>query len=532
MPHRRFAYWSAILLTLTGAFCAMFRYSTSGIDQALPSEDSWRVTYELEFKAEKAGAQIFIALPRDSSACRVFKSNIRSEKTLPSSEAHVKTTVREPSCKYDDREIKLTVSHPGEHQIVADLGIHSRNEENLPTKETSESPEPDNYGRYLASESGIQVKGKEVLATREQLTSDSASKSELLSRFFEYVHSEIETRSENKPEYAEQALRSSEAEAIGKARAMTALSRAAGIPARLVSGVELKETNKASAHFWMEAFVNGKWKPFDPENGYEGEIPHYYLVLRRSRLSFVCGTGITDLQTNISISEIHPAISISSAQLWPGKDLPLAEIFSLKRLPLELQPTLAVLLLFPLAALITTLFKTVIGIDTVGNFTPSLLALSFVYTGWQIGALLLFLVVSIGLLGRTLLERMKLLLLPRLSIVLTLVILGMILGLSIVDHFALTPITGLVLLPMVITTMIVERFYVAEEEEGISYSLQLLAGTVFVGFFCFLLLNWKAAGQLFLSYPELHFLTMAALILLGSYRGFRLSELWRFRDLQ
>ena len=32
-------------------------------------------------------------------------------------------------------------------------------------------------------------------------------------------------------------------------------------------------------------------------------------------------------------------------------------------------------------------------------------------------------------------------------------------------------------------------------------------------------------------YPELHLFTVAALILLGRYTGYRLTELWRFRDL-
>ena len=33
------------------------------------------------------------------------------------------------------------------------------------------------------------------------------------------------------------------------------------------------------------------------------------------------------------------------------------------------------------------------------------------------------------------------------------------------------------------------------------------------------------------TYPEVHFFTIAAFILLGRYAGYRLTELWRFRDL-
>ena len=33
-----------------------------------------------------------------------------------------------------------------------------------------------------------------------------------------------------------------------------------------------------------------------------------------------------------------------------------------------------------------------------------------------------------------------------------------------------------------------------------------------------------------LKFPELHFFTIALLILLGRYTGYRLTELWRFRE--
>jgi hypothetical protein len=44
-------------------------------------------------------------------------------------------------------------------------------------------------------------------------------------------------------------------------------------------------------------------------------------------------------------------------------------------------------------------------------------------------------------------------------------------------------------------------------------------------------LCWKAVGSLLVAYPETHLLTIALLVLLGRYSGYRLTELWRFRDL-
>jgi hypothetical protein len=44
-------------------------------------------------------------------------------------------------------------------------------------------------------------------------------------------------------------------------------------------------------------------------------------------------------------------------------------------------------------------------------------------------------------------------------------------------------------------------------------------------------LRWDAVGRWVLIYPEFHFFTIAILIMLGRYSGYRLTELWRFSDL-
>lgn len=531
LSHRGYAYWTVAVLVLTGTFCAGIRYSTSRPEQALPSEDSWQLTYRLEFNVEDPGAQIHVALPLDTANSRIYQQRLRRKKTTPPTAAQLRTTSLDQSPPHHERELRITASREGQYQVMADFGIHSKREKRLAENGPTEKLDREERGRYLANEPGIQVKGKEVAATFNALYSESMCQDDLVNRFFEHSRCEIANQAGEGAVDAEEALRSGTAECVGKARAFVALCRAAGIPARLVSGLELTETHHASRHVWAEALLDGEWNPFDPGNGYQGEMPSHYLMLRRGRLPITRGSGVTDLQTRISIAEIHPSTRLYAARLWPGGNVHLPEFLSLRRLPLELHHALALLLLFPLAALTTAFFRTTIGVDTVGNFTPALLALSFVYTGWQIGVLVLVLVLVLGLLGRALLDRMKLLLMPRLSIVLTLVVLGMILGVSIIEQCDLTSMSGVLLLPMVIMTMIVERFYVANEEEGVSYSLQLLAGTLLVACFCYLIFNWQGAGQVLLSYPELHLFTMAALILIGSYRGYRLTEVWRFRDV-
>jgi hypothetical protein len=140
-------------------------------------------------------------------------------------------------------------------------------------------------------------------------------------------------------------------------------------------------------------------------------------------------------------------------------------------------------------------------------------------------------VIVLGFSSRAFLDRLKLLLVPRLGIILTLVVLCMVLSISVLDYFELTPGAQAVLLPMVILTMLVERFYVTTEEDNLVFAVQLLIGTLALAFVVYALLGWETVGRTLLCYPELHLFTVAALILVGRYTGYRLTELWRFRDL-
>jgi hypothetical protein len=158
-------------------------------------------------------------------------------------------------------------------------------------------------------------------------------------------------------------------------------------------------------------------------------------------------------------------------------------------------------------------------------------ALSFVYSDWRAGVFVFVLAIGLGLLSRAGLERLKLLMVPRLSFVLTLIVWCVVFSVSLLDYFQLIPSTQAVLLPLVILTMTVERFHVTSEEDGLRFAIQLLAGTMLVAVCCYAVLRWDAVGDLLLVFPELHLFTLAALVLLGRYTGYRLTELWRFRDM-
>ncbi len=325
---------------------------------------------------------------------------------------------------------------------------------------------------------------------------------------------------------AVQAIEQHVAAPLGRVRALAALCRAAKIPARLVSGFEIQEETQLKPHAWVEVLANSHWEPFDPVNGFARELPYNFLPVRRDGLDIVHVRDATDVESAFSVVRLPPGTGLAR----PGHPSPL-DIVDLTRLPLEMHEVLALILLLPLGALVTSVFRTIIGIRTFGTFTPTLIALSFVFADWRTGLFVFALVIALGLVSRSALDRLKLLLVPRLSVILTLVVLCIIFAVSLLDYLHWTPSAQAVLLPMVILTMTIERFYLTAEEDGTVPAFQLLGGTVLVAFSCYLVLRWDEVGRLLFAFPEVHLLTIAVLVLIGRYTGYRLTEWWRFRDL-
>jgi hypothetical protein len=365
-----------------------------------------------------------------------------------------------------------------------------------------------------------------VRAALDALPDDLVTDAELAQAIFEHC-SNIETPATGGLDTVDTALERMSASALGRARAMVAMCRATRrLPARLVTGFEIKQQAKAQPHVWVEVFVNQRWEPYDPEYGYTRYLPMHYLPVRRGGDKIVTSEFTNPITAAFSIVGQPP-----NERLLRADERHPARVLTLTRLPVPTHDVISILLLLPFGALITAFMRNFIGLQTFGTFAPALLAMSFIYADLRSGIMILLVVITVGLVGRSLLERLRLLMVPRLSIILTLVILCVVFGYSIMYYFFEGITADAVLLPMVILTILIERFHVTVEEDGLVYALQLAVGTLVVALLCYAVLRWEWIGERILMYPEAHFFTIAAFIALGRYAGYRMTELWRFRDL-
>lgn len=329
-----------------------------------------------------------------------------------------------------------------------------------------------------------------------------------------------------------------EADSRGKSRIFTLLCRRQGIPARMVGGIMLRPERRAdekgryNLFYWNEVYLDGKWVPVCTTYGLFAAITDEYVPL------FWNADGVNEIINDQGASLKITANRVESTEfsiIEYRRELRKAKSWlldhSLYLLPMNVQAILKVLILIPFGAVILVFFRNIIGFKTFGIFMPVLLALFFRETSYFFGMAFFSAIVLAGLVERRLLNKLRLLAVPRMSILLTLVV-AFLCVFAVINHETrmfreFTP----ALFPIIITTIFIERFSLMLEEEGMQNTMKALAGTVIIATITFWVFSIRTLQTIVFTHPETLLSVMAVLILVGKYTGYRLSELARFRAL-
>jgi hypothetical protein len=189
------------------------------------------------------------------------------------------------------------------------------------------------------------------------------------------------------------------------------------------------------------------------------------------------------------------------------------------------------LLLLPAAALFVCLCRNLIGLQPFGTFGPALLGLALRESrpAWGIGIVVV--VLAAGSMMRRALERFHLLQVPRTALLLTFVVLILLVCIFAADAGGIAGAGVVTLLPLVILTGMIERFWTMEEEDGSAAAFRTQLTTLGIAGIVALLASVPAVPRFLMRHPESLGLVMAALLVLGRYTGLRLIEAYRFRAL-
>jgi hypothetical protein len=325
-------------------------------------------------------------------------------------------------------------------------------------------------------------------------------------------------------------LRSQARTSLERAKLAVTLLAGARIPAEVLQCVELGEDKRLAEVRPMLAVHNGdEWIYFDPTTSEMG-MPANLLPWAWGGKALVDVTGGHGDAVEFSVvRSLHPTIELAQERAVAlGSRVPE---FSLMSLPLSTQSVYGVIVMIPLGALLVVLLRNFVGIRTVGTFMPVLIAISFRETQLLGGLAFFTLIIVVGLSIRAYMEHLRLLLVPRLASVLTVVVILMSL-VSIISH-RIGVDTGLsvALFPMVILTMMIERMSVTWEELGARDAITEGIGTMLTAVLIYLVMGIGVVKHLFFVFPELMLLILSITLLAGRYTGFRLTEYRRFKAL-
>ena len=516
--HHRAAILAILLLIVTGAVCVALRIKCMSKPALSQGIDTWRLTYDVEFRANKPGARFHIAIPSDTAFANIVSESFSHKKLVVDMLHNKETRDREAIAVASDSSTSV--------KFTAQFDIKINNHAKKPVSSSKKPLGTPEKLKYLRSEKFIQKDDPNVVQVLTSLSDGKKTKTKLIESIFDYCSENLAQSQPNGPADAATVLQEGQGGVLGRARAMVALCRAGRIPSRLVTGFILENNSRAKPFTWIEVYHKKKWIPYDPHNTFSLELPPNYLSIKCGDIRIVKSSDGSKRSSAYTIEQLNrtPLVAMSSnTKFW--------NIFDLTRLPISMKKTLTLVLLLPTGALVTAFFRNLIGIRTFGTFTPTLLALSLVNSDWTIGAIIFFLILGVGLLCRTLLNWLRLLAVPRLGIILTVVVICLIVAVSVCEYFGFAPTARSILLPVVIMTMMIERFFITLEEDGGKDALKVLCGTIVAAICCFILLHSAPIGQVVLTFPEMQLFVAAAFVLIGRYSGYRLSELWRFRDI-
>lgn len=306
----------------------------------------------------------------------------------------------------------------------------------------------------------------------------------------------------------------------------------ANVPARVGNGIFLRDEEVYSTDFiqWLEVQDGDRWLVFDPIDRSFKQQDHY-LTWWYGSDRVIQAQGANNISLAVVVQPNTDNGLTRSVLRGKRVTSPFVE-YSFLRLPLSTGRVFQVLVLIPIGALIISFLHQIIGLKTFGTFTPILISLAFRQTGLIVGIPLFVLVVIIGLLFRSYLNRLQLLIVPRLAAILTATVLMIGVLAIVMESLDISLGLSVSLFPIVILAMTIERAALMWEEAGAKDTIVAGVGSILasiIGYFC--MINDYVQHWAFV-FPELLLLVLAINILVGRYNGYKLIEYFRFRSLQ
>jgi len=196
--------------------------------------------------------------------------------------------------------------------------------------------------------------------------------------------------------------------------------------------------------------------------------------------------------------------------------------------------TIVLLLLLPVIAALIAAARHIVGLRGFGIFLPAALSVVFLAIGPVIGLAFFVVMVLISTYTRLFLRKTKLKLqyLPRMSLILWAVVVGVLWILFLAPVIDRPDFTNISIFPVLILVLLAEDFSKISLGKSPRTAISQATETILLSLISFIFLTMEPLQRYALLHPEA-LLVMVAIfnILVGKYVGLRFLEYWRFRKL-
>ena len=508
---------TAGILFLAGGSLFAFKHWHLGMAiEPDPSARVWRVDFAIEFVGDEQFARLDLILPTSTD-----RQVILDEETLDGG----------LDFKREDRIARRATWSgviSGWRQVLYGMRVHIPSATDGPLERITPDLAPP---LPRVSANGLQNTSREIpladVLTQLRIQPDDAPNA-IIASVFGFIKEDIQTVSNGSYD-PRVVLSSREGSLAGKTHLLLDLLRAGGLDAKLGAGLRLPRAGSTRVEPFVEVDSGGRKVRLLASTDGPDAFPEDFLTLSRGDRSVLTSNGVVG--ANLRVTTIRESLPADEMAAFVSPNNTFIRAISLYRLPVSTRSSLLTILVLPLAVLIASALRNLVGIRTFGTFMPVLIALSLRETGLAAGLLLISGCLIAGVIGRLLLDRLRLLFVPRVCLLLCIVILA-ITGLAQLGHAWGVPDLGSGLLfPIIILAMLIERISVTTLEEGWASSAILFAGSLILAAVTYPVFRSTLLGHLFQGFPELILCVMSGLVLIGGYTGYRLADLWRFRSL-
>jgi len=497
----------ASMFAFIGFFLVWYKVGVLGIP-FLPHEKRsvYKVGAEITFEGQKKAALISMALPQPQEGIQILSEDVSSS-GFGYAEAQTKNgkraewskrKVEGPQILYYSLEVLM---EPGEHNPKPPMEYSEQESESL-----SDLP---NTLRNTA---------KNLLDDVRSRSADTHS----------FVAQLIQDFSAKEPSQAVKILLSQSKET--KIEILYRLLRYRKISVRKIHGLYLEnERRNIALTPMLEAYDGKKWQLYDLNKGKVTRDKNFF-IWKQGGDSLIEVTGASKSNISFSLNERQvPVQYLLDKKEVLKKDAILD--FSLFSLPISEQNAYKHILLVPFGALVVVLLRVLVGLRTSGTFMPILIALAFMETTLFAGLIMFIVIVGIGLIIRSYLSSLNLLLVSRISAVMIVVILIMSFMSILSFKLGIKEVLTVTFFPMIILAWTIERMSILWEEEGAKEVLIQGGGSLIVAVIAYFVMSNAFISHITFNFPELLLVVLAVIIMLGRYSGYRLSELIRFKSM-